>query len=104
MRPIVCNCVAFTIVAPFVHSVCLDESRWFIFDDLPKAGPNAIRIHHLRVQMTPKQDRGSESVEGCGYVDLPHARVALLVVLRQVGLVMMLAARRSLAACVFSVG
>lgn len=87
MRPIVCNCVAFTIVAPFVHSVCLDESRWFIFDDLPKAGPNAIRIHHLRVQMTPKQDRGSESVEGCGYVDLPHARVALLVVLTQVGLV-----------------
>ncbi len=104
MRPIVCNCVAFTIVAPFVHSVCLDESRWFIFDDLPKAGPNAIRIHHLRVQMTPKQDRGSESVEGCGYVDLPHARVALLVVLTQVGLVMMLAARRSLAAYEFSVG
>lgn len=98
------NNVAIAIVTASVHRTCLDGSRWFIFDDLPKAGPNAIRIHHLRVQMTPKQDRGSESVEGCGYVDLPHARVALLVVLTQVGLVMMLAARRSLAAYEFSVG
>jgi len=61
-------------------------------------------VHHLRVQMTPKRDGRSESAEGAWVRRSFSCESALLAVLTQVGLVMMLAARRSAAAYEFSVG